>query len=148
MITLWYKIFNELCPALTPWYLNHPEAFEREFYGPQGQDMHQRVFYTVADAHGVIVGTGGVIQKERERHVGELSNIYLDNLYRDKGLGKTLVKDLIGKATKMGFDKLFLTTRTEFVAATALYQKLGFTQIPNEKYRSAHSTAWELNLHP
>jgi hypothetical protein len=46
----------------------------------------------------------------------------------------------------LGFEKLFLTTREEFKAATQLYQKLGFVQVPNEKYKSEKSTAWELGL--
>lgn len=147
IVKLKYNIFDELCPRLSAWYNRHPEVFEAEFKGPNGQDPAKRIFYTVKHSEEV-VGCGGLIQKnpKKEPMTGEITDIYLIPELRGKGLGKALVSDLIQKAEALGFDKLFLTTRTEFVAATQLYQKLGFTQVTNEKYKSQCSTAWELNL--
>jgi N-acetylglutamate synthase-like GNAT family acetyltransferase len=147
IVKLKYAIFNELCPRLFAWYSRHPEVFESEFRGPNGQDPNKRVFYTVKDSERV-VGCGGLIQKnpKKEPMTGEITDVYLLAELRGKGLGKALVSDLILKAGALGFEKLFLTTRKEFQAATQLYQKLGFVQVPNEKYKSEKSTAWELNL--
>jgi ribosomal protein S18 acetylase RimI-like enzyme len=147
IVTLKYAIFDELCPRLSAWYSRHPEVFESEFKGPNGQDPDKRVFYTVKHSEEV-VGCGGLIQKnpKKEPMTGEITDIYLIPELRGKGLGKALVSDLIQKADALGFEKLFLTTREEFKAATQLYQKLGFVQVPNEKYKSEKSTAWELGL--
>jgi ribosomal protein S18 acetylase RimI-like enzyme len=147
IVKLKYAIFNELCPRLSAWYNRHPEVFESEFRGPNGQDPGKRVFYTAKDSERV-VGCGGLIQKNprKEPMTGEITDIYLIPELRGKGLGKALVSDLIQKAKALGFEKLFLTTRKEFEAATQLYQRLGFVQVPNEKYNSEKSTAWELGL--
>lgn len=148
IIEMQYVIYNELCPRLTAWYQRHPEAFETEFHGPKGQDPGKRVFYSIKDSESRIVGCGGLVQKNpmNEPAIAELTDIYLLGEFRGKGLGECLVRDLIGKARVIGFESIFLTTRTEFVAATHLYQKLGFVQIPNEKYKSSNSTAWLLEL--
>lgn len=149
IIELKQRIFAELCPNLVRWYQKHPEVFAQEFYGPQGQDSAKRVFYSVTANTGLaIIGCGGLTQKDPQGApaVGEIADIYLDQEFRGRGLGKILVSDLIGKAKKIGFEKLFLTTRKEFVAATHLYQTLGFQQVKNNKYHSANSTAWELQL--
>ena len=142
-----YAIFKELVPRLIKWYKRHTEAFEKEFYGAYGQMEDKRVFYTIKDSLWV-VGCGGVIQKNpaREPELGEISDVYLLPKYRGKGLGKMLVRDLIFKARLLGFESLFLTTRKEFEVATKLYQRLGFRQIKNTKYKSKSSTAWELRL--
>ncbi|MBN2459162.1 GNAT family N-acetyltransferase [Candidatus Woesearchaeota archaeon] len=147
IVKLKYAIFNELCPRLSAWYNRHPEVFESEFRGPNGQDLEKRVFYTVKRSEEV-VGCGGLIQKnpKKEPMTGEITDIYLIPELRGKGLGKALVSDLIQKAGVLGFEKLFLTTRKEFKAATQLYQRLGFMQVPNEKYKSNNSTSWELRL--
>ena len=142
-----WEIFNELCPRLVRWYKRHPEAFEEEFYGQYGQHPDKRIFYTVRNSQKRVVGCGGLLQKiPGESKVGEISDIYLLAKHRGKGLGKALVGDLIYKARLIGFEKLFLTTRKEFKAATQLYKKLGFKKIRNKKYRSKNSTAWELRF--
>lgn len=149
------QIYGEEClsPTLAGWYKDHPEAFEEEFYGPEGQEPEKRAFYIVEDPEEEIfrqplVGCGGLIQKdpEEEPDTGELIDIYLHKDIRGVGLGESLVRDLINSAEDMGFNELFLTTRREFPAANSLYEKLGFERAPNPKYDSDNSFAYEKEL--
>lgn len=148
LVEMMFIIYDELCPRLSSWYKNHPEAFETEFHGPRNQDPSKRVFYAIQNSNSRIAGSGGIVQHDPEKapNIGELADIYLLADYRGKGLGETLVKDLIRKGRKMDFDSIYLTTRLEFEAATRLYQKLGFVEVPNKKYRSSNSLAFELSL--
>lgn len=143
-----YSIFQELCPRLVRWYEQHPEAFKTEFYGPEKQNSQLRVFYSVKDSQKNIVGCGGLTQKSphKQPEIGELTDIYLAQQYRGKGLGKAITQDLIEKAHQIDFNSIFLTTRIEFKAAIGLYKKLGFMQIKNTKYKSKSSLAFELKL--
>ncbi len=147
IIKLKYSIFAELCPNLVRWYDRHQNAFIDEFEGPHDQDPEKRVFYSVVGSNK-IVGCGGLIQKDprKEPTTGEITDVYLLGNYRGKGLGKALVSDLVTKAEDIGFEKLYLTTRKEFGAATKLYQSLGFEQVKNDRYSAQSSTAWELKL--
>ena len=148
LIEIKFNIFKELVPRLSSWYKKHPEAFEAEFYGLSHQDPQRRIFYTIENLEKQTVGCGGVIQKEpkKEPNVGELSDIYLLLEHRGKGLGRTLVEDLIRKAKRLDFESIFLTTRVEFDKAVHLYKKVGFEQIKNKKYGSRNSLAFELNF--
>jgi ribosomal protein S18 acetylase RimI-like enzyme len=147
LIKMQMTVYQELAPNLARWYTKHPVAFIPEIYGPDGQDPRRRVFYAVTRGKEV-VGSGGLIQKAptTEPDVGEITGMYLLKQYRGLGLGKAIMRDLIGKAKTLKFGTLFLTTRREFDIAQALYQSLGFVQVENTKYCSANSYAFELEL--
>lgn len=142
------KIYEELCPRLANWYKKHPESFDNEFHGPKGQNPERRIFYSVRTLEKALVGCGGLVQKNPKKFpdIGELADIYLLADYRGRGLGQVLIEDLIKKAKKIGFESLYLTTRKEFEAATHIYQKLGFKETENKKFKSKNSISWELKL--
>tara|TARA_Y100000310_G_scaffold274556_1_gene290616 strand:+ start:1584 stop:2126 length:543 start_codon:yes stop_codon:yes gene_type:complete len=148
LMRLKFAIYHELAPRLSRWYQKHPEAFEKEFYGPRGQDPSKRIYYVIEKPTLEIIGSGGVIQRSPSRapEVGEITSIYLLLEHRKQGLGYALMNDLIRKSKRLGFEKLFLTTRTEFEAARRLYKKFGFLQVHNPKYKSKNSPAFELKL--
>lgn len=150
LIPVMFAIYEELAPRLVPWYQKNPSAFEEEFFGPEGQDSEKRVFFIIKDIHsGRIVGSGGLVQANPADSptTGELTDIYLSKEYRNKGLGRSLVSELIEKAMALGFHNLYLTTRVEFVAAISLYKSFGFKQVPNKKYpESKNSLAFNLRL--
>ncbi|MCW8965158.1 MAG: GNAT family N-acetyltransferase [Candidatus Pacearchaeota archaeon] len=139
------NIYRELCPVLFFWKLKHNEEFNEQFYGKDGQDSEKRIFYTIFDKDK-IVGSGGIIQENPK--IAELSRIYLLQEYRGKGLGKALVKDLIVKAQKLDYEKIYLTTRREFENAIKLYERLGFQRAKCQKFPKAEKAiSLELMFH-
>ena len=75
-----------------------------------------------------VVGTGTLILiKQVVGTRATIEDVVVDAEYRGKGLGETLMKELLKTAKKHGAEKIILTSRKERVAAHALYKKLGFT---------------------
>jgi ribosomal protein S18 acetylase RimI-like enzyme len=67
---------------------------------------------------------------------GEMKRLYVRSAYRSWGLGKHLVEAVINTARQAGYSELRLDTLPSMVSAQALYQRLGFVEIP--PYNSTH----------
>lgn len=63
----------------------------------------------------------------------DLLNIAVAPDYRQRGVGKTLLKRLTGGAKRRGVKKMFLEVRASNVAAQALYTGEGFTVLSERK---------------
>lgn len=87
-------------------------------------------FWVLLDGEQV-VGTGGV--KRVDRETCELKRMYLLPRARGLGWGKKMARTAIEWARAAGFERMRLDTDDELVAATALYQSLGFAPIPRYK---------------
>lgn len=59
---------------------------------------------------------------------GLLENVYVNEKYRGKGLGKKLVRKAIAEAKKAGCYKLICTSRNEKIKVHKFYQELGFSK--------------------
>ncbi|MGH7238631.1 MAG: GNAT family N-acetyltransferase [Candidatus Saccharimonadales bacterium] len=71
-----------------------------------------------------------------DSHAGEMKRLYVRPTYRGTGLGERLVGAVIQAAQHAGYGELRLDTLSSMISAQALYQRLGFTEIP--AYNSAH----------
>jgi putative acetyltransferase len=60
----------------------------------------------------------------------EMKRLYVRPLYRTLGLGKALAERVIADARMLGFREMLLDTLTQMAGAQALYEKLGFCDIP------------------
>lgn len=90
-----------------------------------------------------IVGTGGV--KRVDEQTCELKRMYLLPRARGLGWGRKMAQTAIEWARGAGFERMRLDTDDELVAATALYQSLGFAPIPRYK-QSGAGLFFELKL--
>lgn len=99
-------------------------------------------FWVLLDGEQV-VGTGGV--KRVDRETCELKRMYLLPRARGLGWGKKMAQTTIEWARAAGFQRMRLDTDDELVAATALYQSLGFAPIPRYK-QSGAGLFFELEL--
>jgi ribosomal protein S18 acetylase RimI-like enzyme len=68
------------------------------------------------------------------RKTGQVEDVVVDGEYRGKGIGKTLMQELINLARKKKLKEIYLTSRPARVAANALYQKMGFIKKETNAY--------------
>ncbi len=60
----------------------------------------------------------------------ELKRMYVRPAYRKRGLGRLLAEAAIGAAREVGYREMLLDTVESLHAANALYESLGFRDIP------------------
>ena len=60
----------------------------------------------------------------------EIARLYIDEIYRGKGLAKILVNKIIVSAMESGYKKMILDTLKDSISARILYEKMGFMEIP------------------
>lgn len=108
--------------------LNYPERVILEHGG----------FILFLKHKGKIIGTAALNYLDAESF--ELSKITVDESYRGIGAGKLLCAAVIDKAKSCGAKVLFLYSATSLEAAIAVYQQLGFREVPLEagKYKRAN----------
>lgn len=99
-------------------------------------------FWVLLDGEQV-VGTGGV--KRLCEETCELKRMYLLPRARGLGWGRKMALTAIEWARGAGYKRMRLDTDDELVAATALYQSLGFRPIPRYK-QSGAGLFFELKL--
>ena len=74
------------------------------------------------------VGTGALINEGHGRY--ELAKMAVTGSYRGQGIGRRIAERLIEVARNCGAREVELVSATLLPAATPLYRKLGFVEIP------------------
>jgi ribosomal protein S18 acetylase RimI-like enzyme len=135
--------------SIRRWYEEDMSRFYTEFVGP---DDPRRFAVVLVDLHSnEVIGIGTLTahpgKRGQKSKVGEITQIYLLEEFRQLGLGHWLMSVLLNKAREFGYGSVFLTTRIEFEDAVRLYRGLGFFDVENTKYAGvANSIALELAL--
>lgn len=89
-------------------------------------DKPKAVYYVI-EIDGKIVGGAGVSQLDNsEENICELQKMYFLQEARGKGIGFEMIKKCLATAKDFGFEKCYLETLPEMVAAQHLYKKIGF----------------------
>ena len=81
--------------------------------------------YIVAEVDGQVVGYGGIWLIIDEGHV---TNIAVDEKYRNKGIGSKIMEGLIQLCIDRNIVSMTLEVRKSNEAAKALYKKFGFKE--------------------
>ncbi len=111
---------------------------------PTTDDLHglfqlKNAQYYVAEINGKIIGGCGIYPTEGlPATCTELVKLYLLPSYRNKGIGKELMKRCIDQAKTFGLHQIYLETMPELSNAVGLYQKLGFEEIDHSMGNSGH----------
>ena len=97
-----------------PW---SPEAFVNEL------THNHFARYTVMELDGEIIGYGGMWTIIDEAHI---TNVAVRSIYRGRGYGERLLRELQEKALSYGSAAMTLEVRVSNEIAQNLYRKLGF----------------------
>lgn len=81
----------------------------------------------LAEQDGEVIGMGGVIKYKDD--IGEIVRMYVRSAYRRKGIGKSLLEQILGEARELGYSKVYLGSWGFMKAAHALYSTCGFEEI-------------------
>lgn len=60
----------------------------------------------------------------------EMKRLFVRRAFRGFGLGKLLVDDILSRAVQAGYSAMLLDTLREMETARALYQEVGFEEVP------------------
>lgn len=108
-----------------------------------------RATYFVVEENGKIIGGGGVSQLENStENICELQKMYFLQQTRGKGIGLQMIEKCLTKATEFGYEKCYLETLPEMVAAQSLYKKVGFEYLCEPLGNTGHTTCpvWMLKI--
>ena len=104
------------------------------------------VFRVLLSPSGAIVGCGGLCPLDAEE--AEIRKMYLLPEARGRGLGRTLLRDLLDVARERRFARVVLETASVLVDAIALYRAHGFTRVERAHLASRCDQAYVLQLTP
>lgn len=62
----------------------------------------------------------------KNSHAAHIYGVYVKSKYRGFGIGKMLLKNIIGQAIDVGIEIIYLNVTTTQVAAIGLYRSFGF----------------------
>jgi predicted N-acetyltransferase YhbS len=72
-----------------------------------------------------------------------LASVYVDPPYRERGIGSTLVGEIVGRAARLGFPALYLFTPDR----APFYERLGWHVLEHTTYRGYAQTVMSIALH-
>jgi putative acetyltransferase len=106
----------------------------------EAYDTPKAVYFVVED-EGKIVGGAGVSQLENSKeNICELQKMYFLKEVRGNGIGFQMIQKCIEKATEFGYEKCYLETLPEMLAAQKLYNKVGFEYLCEPMGNTGHTT--------
>jgi GNAT superfamily N-acetyltransferase len=141
------RIMEEMVPVqIVPYQPQYREAFRtlNEEWLTEYMEIEPEDRRVLADPEGTILADGGVIvlALDDTRPIGtgalinegngkyELAKMAVTGSYRGQGIGRRIAEQLIETARSLGAQEVELVSATILPAATPLYRKLGFVEVP------------------
>jgi RimJ/RimL family protein N-acetyltransferase len=130
-VALWRECYTNMSDT---WYLlrenrrTDPDELEREIAADPGSEFAPPGGSLVIGRHeGAAAGMAGVRLLDDER--AELKRVFLRPQFRGTGGAALVVGTAEDEARRLGASRMVLETRSDFVAARALYASLGYREI-------------------
>ena len=120
--------FRKLNEEWLNFYMEVEPEDERVLNDPEGTILAPGGVIILAVKDGVPIGTGALINEGNGKY--ELAKMAVTEAYRGQGIGRQVAERLIAIAKGMGAREVELVSARLLPAATPLYRKLGFREIP------------------
>jgi ribosomal protein S18 acetylase RimI-like enzyme len=112
------------------------QDFEAELAGLPGEYAPPRGALLLASAMGAAAGCCALRAMDHVDYAnaGEMKRLYVRPEFRGLGVGRLLAEAVLDQARLCGFTSVLLDTLDDMEAARALYEELGFVEIPPYYY--------------
>ncbi|HWV19725.1 MAG TPA: helix-turn-helix domain-containing GNAT family N-acetyltransferase [Devosia sp.] len=105
----------------------------------------------VAELEGEVAGSVFVLPStDGEAGTAQLRMLYVEPMFRGRGVGGRLVAEAISFARASGYKRMMLWTQDSLASARSIYQKAGFVLAREERHRSfgadLNGQYWVLDL--
>lgn len=100
-----------------------------------------KAIYFVIEENGKILGGGGIAKLDNsDENICELQKMYFLQEARGKGIGLQIIEESLQRAKEFGYEKCYLETLPEMLAAQKLYKKMGFDYICSPLGGTGHTS--------
>ncbi|MEJ5992510.1 GNAT family N-acetyltransferase [Ramlibacter sp. PS3R-8] len=108
------------------------QNFEQELAGLPGDYAAPRGALLIARVDGELAGCCALrpLDTADYPNAAEMKRLYVRKPFRGFGLGRQLAEAALDAARRAGYDTVLLDTLDDMEAARALYEELGFEEIP------------------
>lgn len=108
------------------------QNFEEELAGLPGEYAAPRGALLLARVDGALAGCCALrpLDSADYPNAAEMKRLYVRKAFRGFGLGRQLAEAVLDVARQAGYDCVLLDTLDDMEAARALYEDLGFEDIP------------------
>ncbi|MGB6100135.1 MAG: GNAT family N-acetyltransferase [Comamonas sp.] len=125
------------------------QGLDRELAQLPGDYAPPRGCLYLAEVNGSIAGCCALRPLDNcdYPNAAEMKRLYVRRAFRGFGLGRVLAEATLEAAQRRGYSCVLLDTLNDMEAARALYEELGFTEIPpyyHSPYAGAHYLKVEL----
>lgn len=123
------------------------QDFEAELTALPGDYAPPRGALLLARAGGVLAGCCALRPMDSSDYpnAAEMKRLFVRKAFRGFGLGRQLTEAILDEARRAGYGTVLLDTLDEMEAARALYEDLGFEEIP-PYYHNPHAGAHYLKV--
>jgi putative acetyltransferase len=123
------------------------QNFEQELADLPGEYAEPRGALLLAWVDGVVAGCCALrpFDASDYANAAEMKRLYVRPAYRGSGLGRLLTEAILDAARAAGYHCVLLDTLDDMEAARALYEDLGFDEIP-PYYHNPHAGAHYLKV--
>ena len=123
------------------------QDFEDELAGLPGDYAGPRGALILARVDEVVAGCCALrpLDASDYPNAAEMKRLYVRKAFRGFGLGRQLAEAILDEARRAGYSTVLLDTLDDMEAARALYEDLGFVEIP-PYYHNPHAGAHYLKV--
>ncbi|PUE09533.1 GNAT family N-acetyltransferase [Limnohabitans sp. T6-5] len=123
------------------------QGFEEELSALPGEYAAPRGALLLAMVDGHVAGCCALrpLDASDYTNAAEMKRLYVRHVFRGLGLGRQLAEAILDAAQRAGYGCVLLDTLNDMEAARALYEDLGFAEIP-PYYHNPHAGAHYLKV--